>query len=181
MNDRYSAHKYMISLLLIVFTVFNSCYLWENRYVNGDHSCYESYQIGNTSQQNVTLHFFEKGKPKIVYAEVYNQTSLIPVDKEKAEIEATNVLTGDKLILASGETALLYETAQAYETGHLKVTSLTTIGSYITGTSIRFIGDSVIVSVDDETETVFPVRNAELWETWYDEKNFIYYHFWRIE
>ena len=44
-----------------------------------------------------------------------------------------------------------------------------------------FIGDRVIVSDSDEKETVLAVQNAELWETWYDEKNFVYYHFWRIE
>lgn len=180
MRCNYINRLCKITVLLIAFAAFNSCYIWENRYVNGDYSCYESYQICNTLQQDIVLRFYEKGKSKTVYAEIYNQTSLISIDKSEAEKDAGGLLKGDQLTLKFGQTLLLYEPTSTYE-GHLRVTNLTRIGSHLLGASIRFIGDSMTVSIENGAETPLPIRNAELWETWYDEKEYIYYHLWRVE
>lgn len=148
-----------------------------------DNSIKESFQIGNTSSQNVTLHFYEEGKPKAVCVEIYNQSYPVYVTRSESEKNIEKLLCDSALTLLAGQTALIYA---HYQWSHDMALSLRDCGSeasqlWLFMNQEYFIGDSVTVSYDGGIETVLPVRNAELWETWYDERNFIYYHFWRIE
>ena len=143
----------------------------------------ESFQIGNALSQDVTLHFYEGGKPKAVCVEIYNQSYPVYVTRSESEKNIEKLLCDSTLTLLAGQTALIYA---HYQWSHDMALSLRDCGSeasqlWLFMNQKYFIGDSVTVSDDSGIETVLPVRNAELWETWYDEKKFIYYHFWRIE
>lgn len=143
----------------------------------------ESFQIGNALSQDVTLHFYEGGKPKVVYAEKYNQSYIVSVAQTDCEKNIEILLCDSSITLAAGQTALIYAHDQWSYDKALSLRDCTTNGRdlWLFINQKNFIGDSVTFSDAGGAETVLPVRNVELWETWYDEKKFIYYHFWRIE
>ena len=147
----------------------------------------ESFQIGNALSQDVTLHFYEGGKPKAVCVEIYNQSYPVYVTRSESEKNIEKLLCDSTLTLLAGQTALIYA---HYQWSHDMALSLRDCGSeasqlWLFMNQKYFIGDSVTVSDDSGIETVLPVRNANdsigMMQQWYDEKKFIYYHFWRIE
>lgn len=140
---------------------------------------YESYQICNTSATDITLHFYELGKPKTVYAEILDKptknlsqaSSVKPLDQ---------LLCDSAITLAQGKTALLYR-----RSGPNTAYNLVPNGD---ATSLKilyyhqyFLGDSTIMSVEGQEDIVLPTSDIDLWETWYDEETFLYYNFFRIE
>lgn len=163
-------------------TICLTACLTENR---ADLPIMESFQMGNTSSQDVMLSFFEKGEPKTVYTEIYNQSSPVYVTQETSKREATLVRSSGSVTIPSGQTAIFYIPEYGgYETPIANSLQRCGFGSrYFSfcGTQNRFIGDSVILFISNEPATYLPIADYSQWETWYDEKNFIYYHFWRIE
>ena len=145
---------------------------------------YESYQISNTSSSDISLHFYEQGEPKTVYAEISEGSFVLDIESSKKSVDA---LTGDSsIILAKGQTALLY---MYYEKNipQSQANSLFKVGE---GTSLQILnstrvqqimGDSIVMSVDGDAVSVLPVGNIYIWETWYDKKQYIYYHFLRLQ
>lgn len=171
----------MKKLLYILSSIvcLTSCFS-QNRQ---DYTIKESFQIGNTSSREVTLRFYEEGKPKAVYAEIYNQSYPVYVARTESEKNIESLSCDSALTLAAGQTALLYAPNQWSPNMAMSLCDCANEGKklWLFINQKYFIGDRVIVSDSDEKETVLAVQNAELWETWYDEKNFVYYHFWRIE
>ena len=165
-------------VLLIVAVCLTSCFQLK-RY---DYSSMESYQIGNASSQDVTLHFYEYGEPKMVYYEIYNQSS--PVLKTRGSYKKNaKTLSADSVVtLTPNNTVLFYwkrlnnpEAECLYDCGGQDGILYPFLGLR------HFLGDSVTASTSASECIALSVQNGEQWETWYDEKSFIYYHFWRIE
>lgn len=168
-----------VAVFVIIIVGLTSCLsMWEP-----DLSIKESFQIGNTSSQEVTLHFYENGKPKIVYAETYDQSNPIYVSRKDEKINITTLLCDSVLTLNANQTLLFYA---CYRQPEGWASTLRDCGYEHTTLHLfmnlkSFIGDSVTVSTANGAETPLPVQNAELWETWYDGKEYIYHHYLRIE
>ena len=169
--------------LLIVLLGFASCTL--NNVP--DTTLHESYQIGNFSSNKVTLHFYSNGAPKKVYAEIYNRTNPVFVTPENAIKPRGELLNVSSVSLKSGQTVLFYKLVETYE--HMYVgdtiphtgTCLFDKHYYYIFAAKSVLGDSVVVSVENQPDSIVPMMAVmDLWETWYSEKDFIYYNFWRI-
>jgi len=153
-----------------------------------DTTLHESYQIGNVSSNKVTLHFYSKGAPKKVYAEIYDRTNPVFVTPENAEKPRGELLNVSSVSLKSGQTVLFYKLVETYEHDYVGDTiphngtclfDKHYYYSYIPSRSV--IGDSVVVSIENQPDSVVPMMVVtDLWETWYNDKNFIYYNYWRI-
>lgn len=167
--------------ILVGMTICLTACLTENR---ADLPIMESFQIGNVSSQDVMLSFFEKGEPKTVYTEIYNQSSPLYMTQETSEREAILVRSSVCVTIYPGQTAIFYIPEYAgYEPTANSLQRCGFGNRYFSfcGTQNMFIGDSVTLSTNNVPATVLPIADYSQWETWYDEKNFIYYHFWRIE
>ena len=147
---------------------------------------YELYQISNNSSQSVTLRFYQEDTLKTVYADIWEGSFLY---NDKLEKKGWDKLwIGSFLSLNTGQTALLYRYYNPYNHPNASPNYFFYIGNSTSiGTSRFFsylnhvVGDSITISVGEDSEQIYPIQNPELWETWYDEDQFIYYHFWRIE
>lgn len=168
-------------ILLIIVISLSSCLSRNRPY----YPIYESYQIVNTSSHDVVLHFYKENAPKTIYCEIKDQTGLWGVGKDSSSKDVS-LLTKDSLLaLSVGQTALLYSNED------LRNSQTILYSLYPCGTSDGtlslfctqkyFIGDSVTFSMKDEEERALPLFQHELWETWYDNMNSIYYHCWRIK
>lgn len=175
--------------LLMVLLGLSSCSLIEENINNKPYTgAYESYQIGNSSSSEVTLHFYSNGAPKKVYAEIYNQASPVFVTPETAEKPRAELLNVANVTLLSGQTILFYELIQTYEHTYVGDTIPHTATSLLQKyyyynfiPSKSLIGDSVVVSIKNQPDSVVPMMVVtDLWDTWYDEKNFIYFQYWHI-
>lgn len=171
--------------LLIAVLGLSSCSWIEESIQNNNpyYSHYESYQIGNNSSQNVKLSFYSQGEPKYVYAEIHNQSNPVFVQPENAIKPQSDLLAVSEISLNQGQTLLFYWPRIKDGNGEHIATSLNTKSYYYSFIpAIHLIGDSVIVSFENRPDSIVSlVTNTDIWETWYDEKNFIYCHFWRIE
>jgi len=153
-----------------------------------DTTLHESYQIGNVSSNKVTLHFYSNGAPNKVYAEIYDQTNPVFVSPEKAVKPREALLNVSSVSLKAGQTVLFYKLVETYEHNYVGDTiphegtclfDKHYYYSYIPSRSA--IGDSVVVSFENKPDSVVPMMVVtDIWETWYNNKNFIYYHYWRI-
>ena len=153
-----------------------------------DTTLHESYQIGNVSSNKVTLHFYSNGAPNKVYAEIYDQTNPVFVSLEKAVKPREALLNVSSVSLKAGQTVLFYKLVETYEHNYVGDTiphegtclfDKHYYYSYIPSRSA--IGDSVVVSFENKPDSVVPMMVVtDIWETWYNNKNFIYYHYWRI-
>jgi len=173
-------HKWLIILLLgLVSCTPNNL---------PDTTLRESYQIGNESSNKVTLHFYSKGAPKKVYAEIYDRTNPIFVSPNKAVKPREALLNVSSVSLKAGQTILFYKLVETYEHEYVGDTiphegtclfDKHYYYSYIPSRSA--IGDSVVVSFENKLDSVVPMMIVtDIWETWYNDKDFIYYHYWRI-
>ena len=173
-------HKWLIILLLgLVSCTPNNV---------PDTTLRESYQIGNESSNKVTLHFYSNGAPNKVYAEIYDRTNPVFVTPENAEKPRGELLHGSSVSLKSGQTVLFYKLVETYEHEYVGDTiphegtclfDKHYYYSYIPSRSA--IGDSVVVSFENKPDSVVPMMVVtDIWETWYNNKDFIYYHYWRI-
>ena len=155
----------------------SSCFSMRN---GPDLRHYESYQICNTSATDITLHFYELGKPKTVYAEILDKptknlsqaSSVKPLDQ---------LLCDSAITLAQGKTALLYRRSGLQNTAYNLVLNGDATSLKILYYHQNFLGDSTIMSVEGQEDVVLPTSDIDLWETWYDEERFLYYNFFRIE
>ena len=148
-----------------------------------DLSTKESFQMGNTSSSEMTLRFYEEGKPIVVYAEIYNQSTPIFVPQTDDRKNIDSLMCDSILILKPGQTILFYDRYRGNR-GYLVCLPICGYGKSSLNLFVNlkpFIGDSVTASIANGVETPQPILNAELWETWYDEKEYIYYHFWRLQ
>ena len=136
---------------------------------------YESFQIANTSSSDVTLRFYETGRQKTVSAELFDGPFVKDLNPKEAEVPRESLWTGHELTLQPGQTALFYSYGNPLQKCGQEGPSL-----HLFNFS-WFIGDSCTISKDGSPYEVLPLQTAERWETWFDEKNYIYYHFWRIE
>lgn len=147
-----------------------------------DYSICELYQITNNSSCPVLLTFYEQDTIKTIYADIWDgdfrtNDHLKRKDWEELWIDSF-------LMLGAGQTALLYEYRNPYNNPNVSPDYLCNIGDnrlHLFAYLNKFVGDSTTVSVGEEQNLILPLQNAELWENWYDEKQYIYYHFWRIE
>ena len=144
----------------------------------------DSYQICNTSPAAVSLRFEKEEKPYSVYAEIYNQPDPVIIPKDKAIKKVTELLHVTELQLKSGQTAVFYCLTGTREGNEIHKASCLKNCGYGGGLvfyAVGMIGDYVTFSVAGEQDTTVSMNDPKLWQTWYDEKNFIYYHFWQIE
>ena len=74
-----------------------------------DLSTKESFQMGNTSSSEMTLRFYEEGKPIVVYAEIYNQSTPIFVPQTDDRKNIDSLMCDSILILKPGQTILFYD------------------------------------------------------------------------
>ncbi len=157
-----------------------------------DYYIYESYQIANTSSENKTLSFSSQGTPKYVYAQIFDQSDLVRVTQDNAIKSREELLHVTSLSLKPGQSALFYELISTYEHTHVDdsipptATSLHQCGygsSFynLFRMAINLMGDSIHISSEGQTDTIVPMTNKSIWQTWYDGKQFIYYHVWSIE
>ena len=147
---------------------------------------FEAYQIGNFSSEDVTISFFQQGEPKTVYAEFTDGGFATDLSHERKE--CAELWSGTQMHLAAGQTAIFF--GSAYYPGNDSTLTHFALNMDACGTSdgsfsmfnfARFFAcDSVTISTLGAEENTFPLLNGESWETWYDEKAGIYYHFWRI-
>ena len=169
-------------ILLTVIVGLSSCYSLQKQ----DYSIYESFQIGNTSEHEVTLRFYQNNAPKNVYYEVANTSNLIYVSRDDNFKEKNSLAVGSAITLAAGQMVLFYTQDHLWNPDMLRYRCLNECGSsnnalFIFLNRALFVGDSVTISYAGEQESLLPMLHNELWETWYDEEEYIYYHFWRIE
>ena len=169
-------------LLLAVAFGLSSCFQLKRQ----DYSIYESFQIGNTSPQDVTLRFYQENAPKTVYYELLPTASPVYPSRDKGFQDESALQSGSVVKIAAGQTLLLYSKDRQWNPGTVRYSCLYVCGSSDGGlfsfsNRAFFIGDSVTVVHGDEAPTALPVTRNEQWETWYDEQQFIYYHFLRIE
>ena len=174
-------------LLLAVAFGLSSCFQLKRQ----DYSIYESFQIGNTSPQDVTLRFYQENAPKTVYYELLPTASPVYPSRDKGFQDESALQSGSVVKIAAGQTLLLYSKDRQWHPGTTEYSCLYICGSsdrgigdgvlYTFSNRRSFVGDSVTVAAGDEAPSVLPVTRNEQWETWYDEQQFIYYHFWRIE
>ena len=171
MKNNYYICLNLLPFLVMVAICLNSCFSLKNQHI--EH--FESFQIGNTSSQQVILHFYQDGKIMNIYHEIYDQSCLVYLKRENERKDIHLLQQDTVLTLNAGQTALLY--AKEY---CLKWCSP---GErlYLFYSQKAFMGDRVIMSVKGRQDSILPIHDKELWETWYDEDQFIYYHFWRIE
>ena len=167
-------------MLLTIAVCLASCFSMKRE----TYALYECFQIGNTSSETVTVRFYEKGKPLIVHYDVYDQSSPVAVSLSDSKKDRAEVQSGSELALDAGQTALFYSDRNTLNPGGM-VNSLYSCGTSDGEFSLFFnrsffLGDSVTVAVPGIEPIELPVDNNELWETWYDEKKFIYYHLWRM-
>ena len=169
-------------VLLAILVSLTSCLSLRRQ----DYTVFESFQIGNSSSDEITLHFYNQGQPKIVYYELYDQSSLITVSRDSSIKEQSSMMSDSILTLAAQQSALLYSNENQWNPG-TRVSCLYECGGgygqqfYVFFNRKFFVGDSVVISSAETEGAILPLTQNELWETWYDEKNFIYYHLWRIE
>lgn len=166
--------------LFAVLVGMSSCFSMKRE----DYSLYESFQINNSSAQEVTLHFYKKGEPMTVYYEVCDQM-LAYVDGDNCSREQSTLLRDSVITLPSGRTILFYAYEQKWNPNNF-ATSLRYCGSsdsqlFLFANRTAFLGDSVNIALPNTVPQVLPIEKNEQWETWYDEKKFIYLHLWRIE
>lgn len=169
-------------LLLAVAVVFSSCFSLRRQ----DYSIFESFQIGNTSPHDVTLHFYQADTPKTVYYEILHTAGPVYPSRDNGFKDENALQSGSVVKIAAGHTLLLYSKDRQWNPGTTRYSCLYECGSSDSKLNVFFnrgffVGDSVTVASGDEEPSVLPVTRSELWETWYDEKQFVYYHFWRIE
>lgn len=176
----------------IILILFLSSCSWIEENMNGDDlTMNESYQIGNVSSDQITLHFYSNGVPKNVYAEVYNQTAPVYVTQENAVKPRGELLNVNNVSLMSGQTILFYELVGTYDHTHVGDTIPPTASSlHHCGYGSAFynlfraardiIGDSVVITGRGRVSTTIPMTDMEIWDTWYDNANYIYHHFWPI-
>ena len=172
-------HKWLIILLLgLVSCTPNNV---------PDTTLRESYQIGNESSNKVTLHFYSNGAPNKVYAEIYDRTNPVFVTPENAEKPRGELLNVSSVSLNSGQTVLFYKLVETYEHEYVgdtiphSATCLFDKHYYYIFAAKSVLGDSVVVSIENKPDSVVPMSIVtDIWETWYNDKDFIYYHYWRI-
>ncbi len=167
-------------LLFAVLVGMSSCFSMKRE----DYSLYESFQINNSSAQEITLRFYEEGEPTIVYYEVCDQTPVF-VDVDNCLREPLALLRDSVLTIHIGQTILFYGYEQN-RSPHNMATSLRYCGAsdsqlFLFSNRKAFLGDSVNIATPHTAPQVLPIDSDEQWETWYDDKNFIYLHLWRIE
>ncbi len=141
---------------------------------------YESYQICNTSATDITLHFYELGKPKTVYAEILDKPTK-NLSQESSVKPLDQLLCDSAITLTQGKTALLYRRSGMKNTAYNLVPNGDATTLKILYYHQYFLGDSTIMSVEGQEDIVLPTSDIDLWETWYDEETFLYYNFFRIE
>ena len=166
--------------ILTVALCLHSCDLWENQ---NSHSTaiWTSFQITNNSSENVTLSFKKEGKPFSTYAEIYNQSEIIALTVGNTEKEITSLQYSSELQLTPGQTILFYRPTGTGDTRYPTATSLATYGYGPSLNPIKYVaknilGDSIIISSAGKTEETISSHDENLWTTWYDEKQYIYYH-----
>ena len=169
-------------LLLAVAFGLSSCFQLKRQ----DYSIYESFQIGNTSPQDVTLRFYQENAPKTVYYEILHIAGPFYPSRDNGFKDENALRAGSVVKIAAGHTLLLYSKDRQWNPGTTRYSCLYECGSSDSKLNVFFnrgffVGDSVTVASGDEEPSVLPVTRSELWDTWYDEKQFVYYHFWRIE
>ena len=185
MKFNLSFRWFIIPSLLVVIYTFTSCILYEQRRLP-DMYIRESYQINNASSHDISLRFYREGKPYTIYAETCDQESPIFVTPENAKKEIKLLSNDSILSLKAGQTALFYEPINETMRDNPQATCLHISGSGSTffnifRGAINLIGDTVAIQSVGASDSIVSINNKDLWETWYDEKNYIYYHFWRIE
>ena len=173
----------MKKFILIAFVAGMTSCLSLNR---PDYTLWESYQIGNFSSQDVTVNFYEQGAPKMVYAEMNDQGFVTGLTKMDSKL-CTDLWSGTQMTLVPGQTAFLYyyytnsnDTTPRSRAYNMSICGNSDHRLYLFQEQQYYFGDSVTVSVNGAEATPIPIRDGALWETWYDERNFVYYHYWRI-
>lgn len=175
-----------ILIVLIVLIGCSSCSQVEDN-MGKDYYLWESYQIANTSSGERTLYFYSQGAPKIVYAEIYNQSKPVFVTQENAVKPLSTLLEVTKVTLKPEQTVVFYEqtlpedkfaTPEARCLVHCGYGS-SFYNSYRYRAAANLIGDSVQIFREGQ-DSIISMANHEIWETWYDNKNFIYHHICQI-
>lgn len=166
-------------LLLAVAVGLSSCFQLRRQ----DYSIYESFQFGNTSPQEVTMRFYQENAPKTVYYEILPAAGPVYPSGEKGFKDEIALRSGSVVKLAAGHTLLLYSKDRLRDSGFSCFYECGSSDGLLNIFSNRrfFVGDSVTAASGDETPSALPVTRNEQWETWYDERQFIYYHFLRLE
>lgn len=171
------------SIFACIFAVvlcLPSCYLWENQDSHNT-TIWTSFQITNNSSRNVTLRFKREGQLFRPYAEIYNQSEIIALTVGKTEKAIESLLHTTELQLNPGQTILFYEPTNTGDSRYPAATSLMIYGYGPSLSPMRYVarnilGDSIIVSMNGLPYDTLSSSNESFWETWYDEKQYIYYH-----
>jgi hypothetical protein len=165
-------------VLFIVVICFTSC--WKlNR---PDYSKQESFQIGNTLSEEVTLHFYENDSCKIVYYKIYEQSSPVLLTSRNKDVPVRTISKDTIVTIKPNHTLLLYAYTPKWD--YYNASCLGNCGSdrlYLFCQLKQFMGDSVTISYNGGANTSLPILDLESWETWYNESEYIYYHYWRID
>ena len=167
-------------ILIVVSVAMTSCFQLRGP----DYSLYESFQITNTTSDEVTLRFYQNGTPKTVYADLFDQAPVC-ITVDSCEVDSASLQRGEMLKIAAGQTAVFYMYwIQSKVAKPFRYCGRSSDGyqsfSFFSSRS-AFLGDSVTISVQDVEPVTLPLNKDELWETWYNKKEFVYYHLWRIE
>lgn len=177
-------HRFAHGLLMLSLFLMPVCLISCLQKKHVDYPIMESCQMGNMSSHDVTLYFFAGGSPKTVYAQIFNQSSLVCVNKDAAEKEAKYIYSGVSVTLHPGQTSLFYYPKYQNDNPYascLRVGGYSNRGFRFGGAQRNFVGDSVVASIAGQPDAVLEVKDYSQWETWYDETQFIYYHLWRIQ
>lgn len=181
MKSNHSARWLFAPYMMVLLLYLTSCFQAKKE----DLPIFESFQISNMSSHTANISFYAEGAPKTVYTKIYSQSSPIYVTKETAEINATLVRSNVSVSIPPGQMALFFAPFENY-TEEPVASSLQECGfgkryfDYFKNQNL-FMGDSATISKDGMQESELPIKDYARWETWYDDQNFIYYHFWRIE
>ena len=173
-----------LNIILASLLLLTSCI--GSREGGKDYYLWESYQIANTSSVEMTLSFYSNGTPKTVYVERYNQSDPVFVSKENAVKPLSELMEVMEISLQQGQSVLFYEPILSEDKSATpQATCLIDCGygsSFfnIYRAAINIIGENVRISGVGQ-EIMISMTNHGIWETWYDETEFIYSHVWQIE
>ena len=145
---------------------------------------YECYQIRNEFSGSVTLHFYQEGTPKTIYAESWDGDFKTDIPNPPAAKSTSGLMSDSCISLSEGQTVLLYQHKPYPNWPDSTAYGMKSLGEGIPvlffDNISSFAGDSIVVSIAGRKDSVFRTGDYSLWETWYAEKQFVYYHYWRL-
>lgn len=179
MKTYFSMRRLFIPCIFMVLYGLSSCNPLDNQSVPDRRLCV-SFQIANTSPNTVTLHFYHNDQPSDVYVEYYLHTDPVFVTQNNAVKNVNDLTTGNSISLQQGKSVLFYKPYSDYQADYPPATCLQYFGSgssFVRPDLATFsvVGDKLVISSEGKPDSTINLVDPNVWKTWYNEKEYIYY------